>query len=34
MKCRFCEIEMEDPNSDICGHPTCVTKKAEEMFGS
>jgi len=32
MKCKICGIEYEDVNSDICGHPTCVARKAEELF--
>lgn len=31
--CKICKIIMKDPSSDICGHPTCVEKKAENMFG-
>lgn len=30
--CKICKIMMDDVKSDICGHPTCVAKKAERMF--
>ena len=32
MKCKICDIEIINPASDICGHPTCIIKKAERIF--
>ena len=32
MKCEICNIEIDDPKSNICGHPTCIMKKTEQMF--
>ena len=31
--CVICNMVMEDASSDICGHPTCIEKKAERLFG-
>lgn len=33
-KCSICSmpVEMDKMESDICGHNTCVEKKAERMF--
>ena len=30
--CVICNMVMENQNSDICGHASCVEKKAEAMF--
>jgi len=30
--CVICKMIVKDPNSDICGHASCVVKKAEQMF--
>lgn len=30
--CDICNIIMDNPNSNICGHPTCIEKKMRGMF--
>ncbi len=33
MKCKHCETELKEGEDIYCNHPSCIERRAEDMFG-